>query len=267
MDIPYGYLYVATGEKHLKECAISVNSLRKHDAKAHITLITDKECSIGSLFDNIIIKTESVEQPYMYKIKGIIATPYPFTLFVDTDTYFCDSCRELFDLLSYYDCCIAPCPNDNSDVFDEKGRLIKGYYPYNTGVIAYQNNRKMNILLTKWAEAYARHFNQYIHDQPPFMEALLSCDVKLYVMSTIYNARTPYPSMFIGKPVKIIHGRHKNYERIERILNKQHPYSRVWFPRFHILLYFRRTLLFRLYMQLPIRYRMMIKGALKKVRS
>lgn len=264
MHPTYGYLYVAIGEKYLKECVVSVDSLRKHDSTAHVTLITDRDDFSCDLFDAIILKKESIEQPYMYKIQGIIATPYTHTLFVDTDTYFCDNCRELFDLLSYYDCCITPCPNDNSDVFDDIGQLIKGYYPYNTGVIAYQNNARMQTFLKKWEKAYSQHFSSYIHDQPPFMEALLSCDVKIYVLSTIYNARTPYPSMFIGKPVKIIHGRHKNYERIQHLLNKHHPYSRVWFPRFHIVLYFKRTLLFRLYMKLPLKYRKMIKQILKK---
>ena len=258
-----GYLYVAIGEKHLRECRISLTSLRKHDSTAHVTLVTDKISPTCDLFDNVIVQTEETHRPYLYKIRGVQATPYEYTLFVDTDTYFCANCQELFNLLQYYDVAVAPCPNDNSAVFDEQNQIVEGYYPYNTGIIAYKKKGGTDLFLEKWADAYIRHFDKYIHDQPPFVEALLYCDVKLYVMSTIYNARTPYPSMFIGKRVKIIHGRHRNYPRIERILNRKHLHNRVWYPRLQWVLHQQTTIFFRWYMRLKPEYRKKIKAFLR----
>lgn len=68
-----------------------------------------------------------------------------------------------------------------SSVFDQSGREIKGLYAYNTGVIVFKKNDKTTQLLNEWYQAYSRHFDKYVQDQAPFIEALLLVDIKMYV--------------------------------------------------------------------------------------
>lgn len=253
-----GYLYVATGHRHLAECVRSVQSLKQHVPSAHVTLVTDVPL-IHPLLDEVrCIPPET--NGYLFKIAGIRHTPYRKTFFIDTDTWFCDACEELFDLLVYYDWCIAPCPNDHFDVYNAENGIVRGYYAYNTGVIVFQKNEHTDVLLARWHAVYAARIHQYPHDQPALMEALLYAPVRLCALQTIYNARTPYPTAFIEKPVKIIHGRHRNYKKIAGRLNHHAAYNRSWLPRRLRAVPYRRPWWFRLYLGLPAQYRRWIKA-------
>jgi hypothetical protein len=260
-----GFLYVATGKDYLNEFETSCSSLKKHHPNANITLITDKPYVPNHHNVNIILKNEFAEQPYLYKITGIPLSPYQKTFFLDTDTYFCDSCTEVFELLDFFDLCIVPCNNDNSTVLNHEGKPVPGLHPYNTGVIAYRRNNRTKSLFSKWAKAYINHVSEYIHDQPPFMEALISTDIKILTLASIYNARTPYTCSFIGKAVKVIHGRHNNYEKLAQKLNSNKDYGRVWFPRFELVLAQKNTKLFDFYMSLSPAKKEKVKSILKPI--
>lgn len=260
-----GYLYVAFGEKYIQEALVSSQSLIKVDPSAKICLVTNEELKNNNHFDQIIILNEYQEKPYLYKVKALCLSPYDYTFFIDTDTYFCESCSELFDLLEYFDLLITPCNNDYLTVYNKDSKPIAGIYSYNTGVIIFKKNNKTLELLLKWFISYNNHFDKYIHDQGPFMEALLSVDIKILVLQTIYNARTPYPFSMIAKPVKIIHGRHNDYKIISDKLNKKSDESRIWFPRFKIVLTYQRTKIFKWYMTLNPKYKDHIKSIIKPI--
>ena len=120
-------------------------------------------------------------------------------------------------------------PNDISKIKID-GEKLEGLSSYNTGVIVYKNNLKVNQLFTSWNNLYKKVPPKYVGDQPAFMEALLYHDVKIYVLSYVYNFRLP---AFISLPplkVKIIHGRSKNYERLDNIINKHPNNHRTWSP-------------------------------------
>ncbi|MGB4839348.1 MAG: putative nucleotide-diphospho-sugar transferase [Saprospiraceae bacterium] len=260
-----GYLYIAFGEKYLNEAVVSVESLLKVDPKANFTLITNSYDLVPSIFKNVILLSIDTDKPFLYKIKALSLSPYERTFFIDTDTYFCDTCIELFSLLDYFDILIAHCNNDYLDVYNKLGEAILGYYSYNTGVIIYKKRDKTIEFLKDWYNAYYKHFNLYVHDQPPFMECLLDSDIKIYVLQSIYNARTPYPLSLIARPVKIIHGRHNDYIRIAQKLNKSANCSRVWFPRFKLVLAYRRTKFFKWYMSLNPAIKIKVKNIVKPI--
>lgn len=260
-----GYLYIATGEKYLEEFENSCKSLLKHDSDANITLVTNKPYDPKNPEVKIVLSTDFVEKPYLYKINSMALSPYSKTLFVDTDTYFTDECTELFKLLAFFDLCIVPCNNDNSDIYQQDDSVLKGIYPYNTGVMAFRQNNRIDALFEKWKTSYINHFDLYIHDQPPFMEALLSVDIKTLTLSSIYNARTPYPCSFIGKPVKIIHGRHNNYQKISKKLNANPNCDRLWFPRFQFVIPHKDTKFFSWYMSMKPENKEKVKRVLKPI--
>jgi hypothetical protein len=237
MEMKQGYLYIANNEHFFNEAIISAKSLRKVDEKAHITLITNKQIT-SNLFDNIIIKQtitstkdklKKWQEGLLYRVKHIYEdSPYEKTFFIDCDTYFCDNSNELFDILNYYDLCIAQAPSDSTEI-EINNKTLKGYLPYNCGVIVFKKNQENKKLFQSWYNIYNKKFKESFHDQSAFMEALLKVKSRVYVLQNIYNARTPFHISFINKPVKIIHGRHKNYERVKKEINKK-TVNRSWRP-------------------------------------
>ncbi|HPR30856.1 MAG TPA: putative nucleotide-diphospho-sugar transferase [Prolixibacteraceae bacterium] len=155
-------------------------------------------------------------------------TPYYKTFFIDTDTYFCESCVELFYLLDFYDVLAATAPADIRLVEKEKNKII-GYYPYNSGVMLYKKNEKVLNFIKEWHKIFIKKYNIYYGDQPALMEALLYHDIKIYALSNIYNFRSPYYNGITGDKVKIIHGRSEDYELLEKELNR-YTGNRIWDP-------------------------------------
>lgn len=235
-----GYLYIATGEKYIKEAIQSVQSLKKQNDKVHATLITDKHIKAHE-FDDIIIQNnvarEGWKEGLLFKVSGLLLTPYEKTFFVDTDTYFSDDCLELFELLDYYDLLIAHAPSDTSQIVIDNQEVFPGYYPYNTGVIVFNNNDAVKKLIKNWLTIYQEKFRIYRYDQTPFMESLLYSKVRVYVLQPVYNFRTPF---LVPIPrslkVKIFHGRVSDFESFQRKINYALVH-RVWIPAARIIIY------------------------------
>lgn len=233
-----GYLYVAVGEQFLQEATCSAQSLRKIDSNAHITLVTDKKID-STVFDNIIVKPTTInnyKEGLLYKVEHVYSSsPYDKTLFLDTDTYICESCVSLFKLLDFFDVAIAPDPTDvNRAKIPESLEKLKASDLYNTGVILFLKNQRNETLFKNWLSIYKNKILQKTvnkeNDQTSFIESWLQSAAKIYVLSSAWNARTPF-FFTLNQSVKIIHGRHKNYKKIQQKLNKPHPSKhRCWLP-------------------------------------
>ena len=252
MNLEQGYLYIATGDKYIEEALVSLKSLRKADQDAHVTLITDRELQIPE-FDMVICK-QNENQPgwksgILYRIQNLKHSPYQKTFFIDSDTYFCDNCQELFYLLDFFDLCLSSSPAD-PNVPEVGNQKLKGYYPYNAGVLVYKKNDRVRVFLDKWAITYQEKMDTYPQDQPAFMETLLFCDLKTYTLQNIYNARIPYIFSIIPQKVKIIHGRHQDYQKVERKLNSRVA-NRVWHPVKQKVIFKRPHFLEVIYNKLP----------------
>lgn len=228
-----GFLYIASGEEYFKEAEYSAKSLRKQMPNAHISIITN-ENYFAEIFDDIIkidfenSKKLDWKQGLSMKILGLQHTPYKKTLFIDTDTFFADNCEEVFEILNYFDITICHSPNDISKV-TVNGKKLYGYYPYNTGVLGYVSSEKVLKFLSYWNGLYSSKFEMYTGHQPAFMEALLSFDLKIYVLHPIYNFRI---HSFVSLPplkVKIFHGRPINFKKIDKVVNGKIRH-RVWSP-------------------------------------
>lgn len=228
-----GYLYIATGDFFLDEAKVSVESLRRVNPDAHVTLVTDEPRDDGA-FDRVVVleppgpSEDGWKDGTLFKVQALRSTPYERTFFIDTDTWFCEPCDELFDLLDHFQLLLCHAPGDRSTVV-RGGEPLRGYYPYNTGVLVYTSDEATDALFQRWREVYEEKFELYPHDQTPFMEALLDVDVRTYVLQSNYNFRTPYFTSFVAEEVKILHGRPDSYERIERLVNASLEH-RVWLP-------------------------------------
>ncbi|HHP7230775.1 MAG TPA: putative nucleotide-diphospho-sugar transferase [Xenococcaceae cyanobacterium] len=187
-----GYLYVAVGEKFLKEAICSAQSLRKIDSNAHITLVTDQTIENNLVFDNILIKPTTInnhKEGLLYKVEHIyFSSPYDKTLFLDTDTYVCESCINLFKLLDFFDLAIAPDPTDvNRAMIPNSQKKLEASDLYNTGVIIFQKNQRTETLFKNWLDIYQTKITQKTvnkeNDQTSFVESLLQSEAKIYVLS------------------------------------------------------------------------------------
>ncbi len=233
-----GYLYIATGDKYMKEAIVSATSLKKLNESANITLVTDKNID-NSLFDEVVIRPVDVKhfkEGLLYKVRHIYrGSPYEKTLFVDTDTYFCDDCQEIFETLDFFDLAVAPDPTDpHKAKYPKTNKVLAACETYNTGVILFKKSSNNELFFQRWLEIYeSKIINQTVgkeNDQTSFIEAWLESNCKMYVLSHAWNARTPF-FFTLKDAVKIIHGRHRNYEVIKNELNRlpgrQH---RCWLP-------------------------------------
>lgn len=230
---PYGYLYIVTGRRYIDEAILSAQSLRRTFPEADITLVADQEVN-DSVFDEVKVRPYSAKnrrEGFQYKALHMYSSsPYKKTFFVDSDTFFVEACQELFDLLEYFDICVALDINDNYRI-EVDGNMLEGYFPYNTGVIIFRRSAANEKFFQMWRKQY----DTDLHDQPLFMRALLQAEVKIYSMHTIYNARIPGMVSFLPEKVKLIHGRHEDYPAVARKLN-WNILNRVWIPLEQVVL-------------------------------
>lgn len=221
-----GYLYIAYGEEHVNEAKASLQSLRQVDKSAHVTIITTK---LVPGFDQVIIR-KSFRPGFSGKVDNLTNKIYNKTLFVDTDTYFCENCSGLFDLLNHYDVCVMPDPG-------EPALDHTGFTSYNTGVVLFRQNDNVS----KFIELFQKYYNddalmekvlknhpagKFRTDQPAFSLATRDSNVKLYPLSSIWNARYRFNINLMGS-VKLIHGPATNYEKLRTLMNYDLG-NRIW---------------------------------------
>ncbi len=235
----FGYVYVAAGNKYIQEATVSAESLKRLNKDANITLIADKEVR-NNIFNRVMFfptdPTKSLEGK-VFKVRHLYKeSPYQKTLFVDTDTYFCDDCQEIFDLLDFFDIAMAPAPVERNKVHIA-GKSVGACSTLNTGVIAYTKNSKNKLLFEKWLNRYQEKIITGTlgqeGDQTSFMEAWLESDSKIHVLSNEWNTRIPFLAT-LNEPVRIIHGRYKkcqpeDYEKLKLKINKITKH-RCWNP-------------------------------------
>lgn len=234
----HGFLYLVFGDQaFLRESLSSVRSLRRHHRDPHVTLVTDLRGSevpaaADDAFDRIVRPTRreagTREDGHLFKVRHMYeASPYERTFFVDTDTRFLADCSDLFELLKHFDLCLAQAPSDAFTPLDAD-RDLRACKPYNSGVILFRENDRVEELFRLWRRRYEADLERYPRDQPALTQALLECErrVDSYVLQSTANFRTPYNERLLG-PVRIMHGRPEAPERVAEEVNRTHE-NRAW---------------------------------------
>ncbi|MEZ4514367.1 MAG: putative nucleotide-diphospho-sugar transferase [Chloroflexota bacterium] len=244
-----GYLYVAAGDKHIEEAIVSAESLRRLNDSVNITLIADRNVE-NSPFDQIIIRPATIRgapDGWLYKVRHMYDdTPYERTLFLDTDTYFFEDCQDLFETLDFFDMALSLAPADPMKPKSPKtNRRLVACQSYNTGVILFKKSANNDRFFRKWREMYEEKvasqnldewdgtLKKWEGDQTVFLQAWLESDSKICTLSFAWNARTPFFFIFT-EPIKIIHGRPKDFEAINYEMNQKvderASRNRFWMP-------------------------------------
>jgi len=211
-----GVLYKAAGDFFISEAEYSAKRSKEIMPDLPTAIITNKSIQ-SKYFDKIIIK-EGMKEDVSSSILKPNEIPFNKTLFLDTDTFVYEPVYELFDILEEYD--IAACYDGMP-----APQLGDPFCMFNSGVILYENSKKVNDVLRDWNNLYwdkrsKSSVDQNEHtsydsysgrkkgkksNQPSFAEAIFKSDLNLFVLPEYYNLNSRTGA--ISHDVKIFHQR------------------------------------------------------------
>lgn len=198
-----GILYIAYGEKAIANVENAITILRKFNKSIQVAVISDKKvkgCNQWIEHEDTDPGARSIKTR-MYQL-----SPFDQTLFMDADTELqCDP-APVFKLLSFVDMAMAQDPvrmfKDNSWQAIDKGEratTIKetngaGFLYYNTGVILFNKNERVERLMKAWHEEWKRWKRQ---DQPAMFRAMQKNPVRLATLRRPFNTHHKNLAKFV----------------------------------------------------------------------
>ncbi len=165
-----GIIYVAAGERHLREALESIESVKAAMPNVLISLFTDqKNVSTDKL--DMVLPLASPTFSFADKILPLLESPYEKTLYLDTDTYMVQSCDGIFLMLEKYELMAAHDPFRSEFKFE---KLPDVFPTFNTGVIGYRKTPAVRNFIKEWSRNYWERFVQkHKTDQPAFRPEIL----------------------------------------------------------------------------------------------
>jgi len=224
-----GIIYVATGPKYLAEALRSVASVRRVMPGVSITLFSDQVPPLG-VFD-LVIPVEGGGMGRPAKIRSMANSPYEQTLFLDSDTWMCQPCADIFwPLEKGYDLAAAHEVYCNEYAFEQ---FPDSFPALNTGVLAWRKSAKTAAFFQAWENSYINVFrHKRPADQPAFRHTLFHSDLQHYILPPEFNFRTNYPVVLGGfARAKIIHDRSPYLHELAALLGEDTGHPPVFFGR------------------------------------
>lgn len=228
-----GILYSAIGEQFFAEALASARSSLRFNDVPHV-IFTDQPQEVDDERLTVSI-LEPSPNPYADKIRSIIASPFERTLYLDADTYVLEEMTHLFELLDRFD--LAACHSPGYRGLGDT-EVPDAFYELNTGLLLWRSTPAMSAFLEDWLQTYNRWCEDppFKHagrmdgyaDQPAFRRCVWQHQVQLCVVGHEYCYRTTQCGQ-VADRVRAVHGRHEDFERVAKILNRERR-ARV-FPR------------------------------------
>ena len=206
-----GFLYIANGQKYVKEAEISATSLRRF-TQLPLCLVTNDAAYSSPVFDKIIC-LKNLEESYGSKIGGLLNSPFDKTIFLDSDTFVCSSIDQVFDVLEIFDLAMTV------DNFMHSYGFIRNNAPtfklryetvipeFNTGLIAIRKNDATYKLLKDWLTVHEEM--KVKADMASFREAYIDNipAIRISPLPYEYNYHGTHSFGFLYNRVKVIHER------------------------------------------------------------
>ncbi|WP_265595671.1 hypothetical protein [Verrucomicrobium sp. BvORR106] len=230
-----GLHYVATGLRHLQEAVASRRSAKLQMPGLPAAIFTDLvDHPLAKEFD-FVFPVVKAEHSFHDVVEPLLRSPFEKTLHLDTDTYVCDDCSEIFEALNHFEIAVVHDPW-RSDLAIET--LPQSLPTINGGVIAYRITPSVRALLESWPRIHKEKFACGTRqNQPSLREAVYLSDARVLILPPEYNLRVWHPVAIGGfSKVKIIHDRRSDLPRLAKELNQGHK-PRV-FGRIDWRLYF-----------------------------
>ena len=139
-DMTSGFLYVATGEKYLRETIKSAHSVKKWMPEIPILLCTDQ----SEVPENLFVQVRLIHSPtysFFDKIVPLSESPFERTIFLDTDTVIVADISDLFEVLERFELAVSQANFRHDREFSAPNCFVE----MNTGVIAYRSTESVKI--------------------------------------------------------------------------------------------------------------------------
>lgn len=224
-----GVIYVATGAKYIAEAVQSASSVRKAMPGVPITLFSD-QAPDTDVFDQVN-HVEGGGHGRPAKIRSMAESPYEHTLFLDSDTWMCQPCHDIFWPLDHgYDLALAHEVYRNEYAFEE---FPDSFPALNTGVVAFRKSDGTAAFFREWERSYLEVFrHKRMADQPSFRHTLFHSGLRHYILPPEFNFRTNYPVVLGGfARAKIIHDRSPFLTELVALLGQDTGHPPVYFGR------------------------------------
>lgn len=230
-------IYVATGERHIKEAGHSLRSLWRHEPWLPVTMYIDgpSRLHLGSWKipdppgDDLLQILEHPAPTYSWADKPVALAERVAEgdrlLFLDTDTRVCGGIMEVFEVLDAFELAAAHAPIrlGPRQPTALSSRAPVAFPELNTGVIAFRATETVRQLLERWRSLHRDILQSSdqgsVGDQATLRVALYESEVRFAVLPPEYNCRFTFPTYLHG-PVRILHGRASDLEAVEREVNE-----------------------------------------------
>jgi len=188
-----GILYIAFGDRFLKELEYSVQTVKKVHPELPVTLFTDKPYSNRHI-DTVELKKMKdtrVKQSYLYE------APYENTLYLDSDTGIVGPILEVFDLMERFDMAatqdLIRKHEKKSKVYPDYKNISDGFPEYAGGVILFKKSKAVENFFEVWRQNFKVwcKLSGVVKDQPSFRVSLWQCkDLHLHTLPPEFNIRS-----------------------------------------------------------------------------
>jgi len=215
MKFTKGIVYIAVGDKFVKEAKISARTVMQHMPDIPITLMTDNDITLPE-FDSVI-KIDEPRYDFGDQVYHLKKTPYDYTIFFDSDIYLAEPVYDIFNLLNSFDIAATQDQQNYSSERVELNKVetIPDCFPeYNSGVVAFRSNEKVENFFSEWENVYEEvNSRGQIHNQAAFRVALYQSNLRIATLPWEYNCIFRQPGCVNGS-VKIFHGRLYDFDSI-----------------------------------------------------
>jgi hypothetical protein len=209
-----GVIYVATGDRFVREAEESLATLRAKNPQVPAMLLSGEDIPHRDLWDEVLVDPALKSQKNRAKLY-MDRAPWERCLFLDTDTRVCADLSEGFALLDRFD--FAGQHGYGGHHYKVPG--VPASFPeVNSGVLFWRKSEQTKALFARWRELYDsldQSHETRTWDQKSLRVALWESDVHFVDLPSIYNAM-PYFPYVLERKLVIAHGRNmQNLEKFE----------------------------------------------------
>jgi len=240
---PQGILYVATGERHVREALESARASKPHACEYPFVLVTDcvSRAKAAGVFDQVLSHSNAIGG-YRDKISPLQNLPFAQTLFLDSDARLTAPVSALFTALGSAHLAAAYSPVRHPSGWSDEH--VPSLFPeLNSGVLLLRRGRRQKRLIRRWLRLYDKLNRRFAQtwDQASLRSTVWTMmqqqGLRLAVLPAEANFRTTKPWVAgKGLAVHVLHGRVPSDERqkLMNYLNADIGRFRTWAEWFQI---------------------------------
>jgi hypothetical protein len=219
-----GVIYVASGDKFLKEAEVSLASLRQSNPGLPAMLLTDKPVARPELWDKLEVDPDLMAltvtgrscKAKLYMDRA----PWDRCLYIDTDTLVVGDLSPGFALLDRFEFAAEQVAGGHH--YQIAG-LPPSYPEISGGVLFWRPTDRVRAFFKRWRELFDEYDQSDLgrtYDQKSLRVAMWESEVRFVRMPSTFNLMTYYPAA-VEREVVIVHGRSfENLRRLQQRMSK-----------------------------------------------